>query len=102
MAAGASLGGAEAGGPAIVLDVGASAPQPRVALQLDAVHGQRDVTVTDLGEVAALLEQALQEQLTTALDGALGPLGDAIDQAAVVDEALATLGVADPYLIRED
>lgn len=48
--------------------------------------------VTDLGEVAALLEQALQEQLTTALDGALGPLGDAIDQAAVVDEALATLG----------
>lgn len=42
---------AAATGPAIVLDVGAGSAQPRCALRLDAVHGQRDVTVTELGGV---------------------------------------------------
>jgi len=38
-------------GPAIVLDVGTGSSRSRCALRLDAVHGQRQVTVTELGDV---------------------------------------------------
>jgi len=48
--------------------------------------------VTDLGAVATVVEDALRSQLATALDGSLGPLSTAVDQAAVLDNVLANIG----------
>ena len=40
----------------------------------------------------AAVEDALRSQLATALDGSLGPLGAAVDQAAVLNNVLANIG----------
>ncbi|WP_435745666.1 hypothetical protein [Nocardioides sp. SYSU DS0663] len=48
--------------------------------------------VTDLGQVVDLVLQALRVQFTEAIEGALGPLAGVIDGAAVLTEALETIG----------
>jgi hypothetical protein len=64
----------------------------RVDLLSLPVHPAPNTHVaTDLGAVATAVEDALRSQLTTALDGSLGPLGAAVDQAAVLDNVLANI-----------
>ena len=46
----------------------------------------------DLERRRAAVKDALRSQLATALDGSLGPLGAAVDQAAVLDNVLANIG----------
>ncbi len=48
--------------------------------------------VTGLDKVASMVRATLRPQLTQALQGALGPLAAAVDQAAVIDTVLANLG----------
>jgi hypothetical protein len=64
----------------------------RVDLLSLPVHPAPNTQVaTDLGAVATAVEDALRSQLSTALDGSFGPLGAAVDQAAVLDNVLANL-----------
>ena len=64
----------------------------RVDLLSLPVHPAPNTHVaTDLGAVATAVEDALRSQLSTALDGSLGPLGAAVDRAAVLDNVLANL-----------
>ncbi|QWZ06750.1 hypothetical protein KRR39_14520 [Nocardioides panacis] len=64
----------------------------RVDLLSLPVHPAPNTHVaTDLGAVATAVEDALRSQLGTALDGSLGPLGAAVDRAAVLDNVLANI-----------
>ncbi len=87
--------GAVAAGRADLADAGAYAvvDGTRVdLLSLPASPPPNTRVVTDLGAVSALVREAVRRQLDTALDGVLGPLGPAVDEAAVLDEALAQVG----------
>lgn len=59
---------------------------------------------TGLGKVSDMVRSTLRTQLTQSLDGALGPLAAAVDQAAVIDTVLANLsaqlGPLDENLLR--
>lgn len=61
-----------------------------LSLPLDPAPNTR--VTGDLSAVAAAVEDALRSQLSTALDGSLGALGGAVDQAAVLDNVLADIG----------
>ena len=64
----------------------------RVDLLSLPVHPAPNTNVaTNLTAVAAAVKEALRSQLGTALDGALGPLGAAVDQAAVLDNVLVNV-----------
>ena len=88
-------GPAGAEGTASLADVGAHVEVAgrRVDLVSFPAHPAPDTkVVTDLGAVAAVVEDALRGQLATALDGSLGPLSTAVDRAAVLDTVLANIG----------
>ena len=82
-------------GSASLVDVAAYAQVGgrRVDLLRLPVHPAPNTRITtDLGDVAVAVQDALRSQLSTALDGSLGPLGGAVDRAAVLDNVLADLG----------
>jgi hypothetical protein len=84
-----------ADGTASLTDVGAHVQVAgrRVDLASFPAHPAPNTkVVTDLGAVAAVVEDALRSQLATAIDGSLGPLSAAVDEAAVLDNVLANLG----------
>ncbi len=84
-----------ADGSATLADVGAYAlvGGRRVDLLSLPVDPAPNTRVTgDLSAVAAAVKDALRSQLATALDGSLGALGGAVDQAAVLDNVLANIG----------
>lgn len=82
-------GGANLAGAGASLRLGG---QEVELLNLPADPAPNTKLVTDLGEVADLLLQALRTQFTEAIDGALGPLAQVIDQAEVLTAALGTIG----------
>ncbi len=90
-----TAGPTTADGTASLADVGAHVQVAgrRVDLVSFPAHPAPNTkVVTDLGAVATVVEDALRSQLATALDGSLGPLSAAVDQAAVLDNVLANLG----------
>lgn len=90
-----TAGPTTADGTASLADVGAHVQVAgrRVDLVSFPAHPAPNTkVVTDLGAVATVVEDGLRSQLATALDGSLGPLSAAVDEAAVLDNVLANLG----------
>ena len=88
-APGSAQGDATLAGVGAYVQVGGQ----RVDLLSLPVHPAPNTKITTgLGDVALAVENALRSQLSTALAGSLGPLGGAVDQAAVLNNVLANVG----------